>query len=316
VYARADFEAVYGRSVEALAEEWQAWLRAVPVVDRTTEALVTRRFARPSLFERRCPHYVPPYRRALEAGQAALARGDTTEALRQFERAATLQPRSVEGQAAWARLQLGRGEARPVADRLDTLDFVTPVPVIELLQGDASALLGRPDSARRHYRFAREHYPRYAHDGWTRLLLREAVADRPDVVRVLASSDSARVQARRLERLPDASPAVPIWRAIRLMEAEDFAMALDVWNSIPPLIDSTGAPWDHPALRRQIGWWKATTALRLERWSRAEQYASETAEAFRAVGALNLAHQLDDLARKARWLQAAPPHTFRRSAAP
>ena len=316
VYARANFEAVYGRSVEALAEEWQAWLRAVPVVDRTAEALVTRRFARPSLFERRCPHYVPPYRRALEAGQDALARSDTTEALRQFERAATLQPRSVEGQAAWARLQLGRGEARPVADRLDTLDFETPVPVLELLRGDASALVGRPDSARRHYQVAREHYPQYAHDGWTRLLLREAVADRPDVVRVLASSDSARVQARQLERLPDASPAVPIWRAIRLMEAEDFGPALNLWNSMPPLTDSTDALWTEPALRRQIGWWKATCALRLGQWRKAERYAAETADAFRALGALNLANQLDDLARKARWLASAAPAVRQPSAMP
>ncbi len=303
VYARANFEEVYGRSVQSLAHEWQAWLASLTVVDRATEALVTRRFARPSLFERRCPHYVPPHRRALAAGRAALTRGDTTEALGQFQQAVLRQPRSVDAQAAWGRLQLDQGAASAVAARLDTLSFEAPVPTLTLLQGDAAALIGHPDRARDRYRSARAHYPRFEPGGVVRLLLREAVADRPEVMRVLVSRDSAATQAQQLARWAGASPAVRAWQALREMEAGAFASAQRLWNSMPPLTDSTGAPWDDPAVHRQIGGWKAICALRLGQLRSAERYATETGSAFRRVGALNLADQLDDLAQKARWLQ-------------
>lgn len=303
VYARANFEAVYGRSVEAMAREWEAWVRAVPVVDRSTEALVTRRFARPSLFERRCPHYIPPYRRALEAGQEALAEGDTSAAEGHFREATRRQPQSVEAQGAWGRLQLAQGRPDVVAQRLDTLTLKSPSVPLLLLRGDAAALLHHSSDARRSYTEALEHLPLYAHESRSLVYLRRAVAARPDVVRILTSADSARTQARRLAKWPDSAAVVQAWRAYRHMQAGEHGAAWTVWKRLPSAIDETAEDHVQAHLRRQGQVWKARTAVRLRKWTPAEAEARAAVEAFRAVGAVNLAAELDDLAHKARWMR-------------
>ncbi len=70
VYARADFEHVYGRDVLDLAAEWQRSLTALPVLARSAGGEARRSFSRPSLFEQQCPHYVPPRVRALRRALA------------------------------------------------------------------------------------------------------------------------------------------------------------------------------------------------------------------------------------------------------
>ncbi|PSQ88108.1 MAG: hypothetical protein BRD30_07725 [Bacteroidetes bacterium QH_2_63_10] len=60
VYARGNFEAVYGRSLASLAAAWAETLRTRSFVSRGAHDVVGRRFTQPSLFETACPHYVPP----------------------------------------------------------------------------------------------------------------------------------------------------------------------------------------------------------------------------------------------------------------
>ena len=71
VYAWAHFEAAYGKPLAELAAEWQRYVLDLPMLDRDAGPLVARRFSRPSLFEQRCPHYVPVYRRRYQRGVAA-----------------------------------------------------------------------------------------------------------------------------------------------------------------------------------------------------------------------------------------------------
>ncbi|MDX1547500.1 MAG: hypothetical protein R3247_10955, partial [Rhodothermales bacterium] len=130
LYATADFEAVYGRPVEALAAEWEAFLRALPVVDRAAGALVQRRFAVPSLFERRCPHHVPRPVRRYRAAAAALAEGDTTGAVAPLYAALAEAPAYEPALVLWARLRLAGGAPAEVIARLDTMAAVQRAPAL------------------------------------------------------------------------------------------------------------------------------------------------------------------------------------------
>lgn len=65
VYPNADFEGVYGKKAVDLAAQWQQYLKRLPVLARTAGREARRSFGRLSLFEKQCPHYVPPRLRAL-----------------------------------------------------------------------------------------------------------------------------------------------------------------------------------------------------------------------------------------------------------
>ena len=55
LYATADFEGAYGVPLRVLERRWHAWLRRVPVSDRTLARARTR-FRRASIFGRHCPY--------------------------------------------------------------------------------------------------------------------------------------------------------------------------------------------------------------------------------------------------------------------
>ena len=300
-YPWATLEAAYGKPVDALVEEWQQVLQGQPVVARSTEALVTRRFARPSLFERRCPHYVPPFRRAYEAGDKALSEGDTTWAEQHFKRALAAQPQFVAAHYQLADIRLARGEAVAVIEQLDTLTVQPPSARLALLLGDAWALQRRPDSARQQYDAALRALPLYAHSGSAMVVLRRAVADRPDVISILASADSAHVQARRLAALPEASPPVQAWAALRHMVAYNYRAADSLWRRLPSTLTPEAPPFMQERLRRKRLFWQGLSAVRAERTEAGLRYIDQAASAFRAVGALNEARRIEDVAQKVRW---------------
>lgn len=306
VYATANFEDVYGKSVYVLAGEWQQFLSELPFVARATEALVTRRFARPSLFEKRCPHYVPPYRRAFEAGQKALAAGDTSRAQARFEDALEHQPRFVDAHLALARLRLARSDVKAVIRQLDTLDVERPPAAVAFVLGDAYARQAQRDTAWHQYQRTLDRLPLYAHESRAQVALRMAVANRPDVVRVLTSADSAGVQAVRLAHLPGPTPAVMSWQALRHMEAGQYKKAMQRWRRIPAEIGGGLPSYLQHVVRRQRHLWEVQSALRMGRYDDAVAQARASAEAFRAVGAFNLAAVADDVARKAAWLRRRP----------
>jgi len=257
VYARGNFEAVYDHSLSTLARKWAAFLEARPLTHRSTHALVARRFAQPSLFETACPHYVPPHRRHLQEARRAHRRGDTTAQGRHLRRAVTAAPQSAAAHAALARHRLAEGRARVVRRQLDSLAARRRTPTIQRLQGDARALRGDSAAARSAYRAAIDEVPRSLPSIRGRLMLRHAVADRPEVVRVLASGDSAARQARALRSTasPPASP-VRTWRALRLQDAHRYDAAARVWADArfgPP------ARWPRA--------WHASYAIQRDAWA-------------------------------------------------
>ena len=300
VYARANFEAVYGRPVEVLAEEWAETLHDMPLVARDAAALVTRRFAQPSLFERRCPHYVPPFRRAYRDGQAALATGDTTAAIEHFARALQQQPRYLAAHRELARIRLARRGAAAVIAQLDTLSADLRTPALAFTLGDAYVIAGKPAVARRHYRAVMQLLPHFAHATRGQVVHRWITADRPDAVQILVSGDSAKAQAQRLRALPEQTPALDAWLARRWMAAGRYAQADSLWRTLPPLRVGHGAPPSYDdVLRRARSEWHARSALAHGAYTRAAEQARNLAEGFRAAGAFNAAAAAEALAQRA-----------------
>jgi tetratricopeptide (TPR) repeat protein len=322
-YAWADFEAVYGVPVDSLADAWARALVDEASVHRSAGPLVQRRFARPSLFERASPHYVPPHRRALEQGQDAWRRGDTTRARRAFERALSEQPTYGAAHAALAQLRLSQGQARRVQHQLDTLDAARRGPTLERLRGHAHALGGASDTARAAYRRARAQRPVFQHEARAQLTLAHQVAGRPAVVRVLTSADSAAAQARALgtyvrENKRREAGAVQAWQALRHMAAGEHAAAARLWRALvgppqapaPPArgtAEADGAariPWAWTAaLNRAQALWAAVAHHRSGQHPAAIAYAQRAATTYRRVGDTASAAVAADWARRARWAQ-------------
>jgi hypothetical protein len=87
LYAHADFDAAYGRPLDALATEWEAHLDALPL-DEAAVSRAFQRFRTGSLFARACAREVA---RLQENARDSLV-SDPQEALTLYQRAATLQP--------------------------------------------------------------------------------------------------------------------------------------------------------------------------------------------------------------------------------
>jgi tetratricopeptide (TPR) repeat protein len=309
VYRSANFEAAYGRRLEALADEWVEQLEGRDYVDAAARDVVRARFTRPSLFETRCPHYVPPYRRALQQASRALVGGDTTEAFGAYGRAVRLQPRSIEAHAGLARIRLARGEAGAVRAHLDTLGSDLLAPSVLLARGDAHAMLGNADPARADYEAALDRVPEYAREYRSLLILRRATAEAPGVTRILVSGDSSHVQAARLAAR-DESIAGP-WQALRWQAGGRYAESVAAWQASGVTQDPerrTTPAWAERLPRawrvtwqRQAQAWAARAGLYAGETAYAHHLATHTARAFEQEGGAAAARQLRALARRAEW---------------
>lgn len=297
VYARGNFEAVYGRSVADLAREWERSLAAMRVTDADAGPLATRRFARPSLFERRCPHHVPDHVRAYRTGAEALAGGDTSRARRAVDEALAARPGWAEALVLAARLDVASGRPQRALQRVAAGEGGASAA---LVRGDAHALLGRPDSARAAYRYAREQVPGYEHQTQALLLLREMLAGRPDAVAVVAGVGASEAEARALAGLPRPSDALRVLQAVLLLEAAPAQSAALLEGLAGESVGDD--PFARAALARALLRWQATAAYRAGRAADARDYARRAAGAYRDVGALNEAAVWDDYARKMEWL--------------
>ena len=106
-YAWGDVAAATGVPLDTLARRWarhtRTGLRAVPLA---AAPVARAAFGERSLFERPSPHWVPPDVRALRAADAALARGDTADALARLRRLLDRTPRHAAALDRWARLML------------------------------------------------------------------------------------------------------------------------------------------------------------------------------------------------------------------
>jgi hypothetical protein len=301
-YAWSNFDAVYGKPVEALAREWHATLTALPAVDRAAADVVLRRFTVPSLLEQRCPHYVPPYRRRYREAMDALAEEDTTQALRALGAALDRAPLFTPALSAWAGLLLAAGGTDTVAVRLSGVPDSLRTPGIALHLGDALGIQSRPDAARRQYEAARALLPTYAHDSHVLLMLRGALADTPATLRLLASNHPPADQARRLATT-DTSAAARWMRALRLAEAGQYEQATAVLRTTRADSNLALSLADQLRLERRRLVWRARFRHRAGQPARAEALAHRAARAYLVSGDRPTAAALAGFAAKMRWIQ-------------
>ena len=129
LYARGDFETAYGRSLDALATEWEKKLDALPL-DEAQVSMAFERFRQPSLFARACAREVASLRVEAEEWLAS----EPERALELYGRCAELQPEEPE-------FQLGRAAALARLDR--TADAEALLGELEKKLGGQPALKAR-----------------------------------------------------------------------------------------------------------------------------------------------------------------------------
>lgn len=207
-----------------------------------------------------------------------------------LQQALQYEPQFAAAHQRLARLQLAEGKAEAVVRQLDTLSTETQTAGILVALADAYVLTGAPEKARPLYVDAFSRVPSYASDTRTQLLLRDAVAERPDVVHILVSGDSAQVQARRLAALGTNAEAVEAWRGVRLMDARSYEAALQVWRR--PLAPVRAA--------RPRGWGRIWDLQQMAWRAKAAEHAGHRKEAHRwALMAARKSQRLGDLDRAA-----------------
>ncbi|MCI0569799.1 MAG: hypothetical protein L0Y66_03540 [Myxococcaceae bacterium] len=150
LYADADFQAAYGRSLDELAGEWEHHLDALPL-DASALARAFARFREGSLFTRACGREVA----RLEEDALAASVSDPEEALRLYQRCTQLQPEEP-------RFQLGSARALELLDRKadarETLNALAAQVAgkaaleaeVALAQADLAIEQGEKDAARKY----------------------------------------------------------------------------------------------------------------------------------------------------------------------
>lgn len=151
LYGAGDFPLAYGKSLDALATEWEQYVDQVPL-DARAEAQAEQRFRRPSLFARPCAREVA----ALEGSAAEFLYSDPAQALELYQRCAKLQPDEPAYKLGQARA-LARMGREPEADELLARygETLTDKPSVEaevaMARGDVAWAMGRPDVATDQY---------------------------------------------------------------------------------------------------------------------------------------------------------------------
>ena len=138
LYRQGDFQGVYGQSLDALGQEWSAFLDTVPL-DEESKQLAYARFRRASIFARACAREVAN----LSQTAAQLVDSDPAQALEKYRRCAELQPDEPSfrmGEASALQRLEQPGEADQVLTRLAAA--MKPFPA-----SAADALMARADLA-------------------------------------------------------------------------------------------------------------------------------------------------------------------------
>ncbi len=306
VYARGDFVRVYGLPIDSLAAGWQQFLLDLREVDPSAEAVATRRFAVPSLLEKPCPHYVPRHRRLFRRAALRFAAGDSVAGRRLLRASLDLAPRSRSALALWADEALARGSAAGAPERLG--EEAAGDAGLERRVGDAWALIGRADSARVHYARARAATLDLQTEAVALLALRKALADHPDAVRVLVSSDAPERRAARMETVPGA--------AARMMQALEWARAGAYERAVDALESFSAAdlPLDGEevsAVERQRLVWLAQFQYRSGRTGEAQESAREAADAFDRAGMPASRERMRAFGQKLAWVERVETERLR-----
>lgn len=295
-YPTAAFRQNYGKAPAALAEEWTRHVLSLDAVGRSTADLVAARFAVPSLFEKDCPHFTPPYRRRLIDAQRELARGDSAAAYRLASEAVTLEGDYVPALDLWSRLALLRSEAEQVVARLDDLDTGRSAVPLLVRRGDALALLGRGEEARRSYERARELLPSFAHETNALVQLRHVLADDRQAVSILIGASDPELETRLDE------PANRLAVGLAMARNGRYEQAIDLMRTISVSSISAVATHFGGELARRRLFWLAEFSYERGHLTDAAAYAESAESAYRAVGAFSEADVLHDFRTKIIWL--------------
>jgi tetratricopeptide (TPR) repeat protein len=295
-YATAGFRKHYGKSPEVLAAEWTRHVLSLDAVARSTGELVAARFAVPSLFEKECPHYVPPHARLHLDARRALGRGDSTAALHLVSRAVALQNEYVPALELWAGMSLLHGDAASVFERLGAMSSERLTAALLIRMGDALALLGRADEARRSYDRARARLPSFAHETRALLRLRRSLAHDGERVRTLIGALEPDPQA------PLEEDADRLAVGLALARSGRYEQSIDLMRRVPTLSisGSDARPAGELARRRLV--WLADISYDAGDLGDAAAYADSASHAYRAVGAFGEADAQRDFYRKTIWL--------------
>lgn len=303
VYATGAFEAVYDRPVRQLAAEWQARLLEMPAIASAAGPLVGRRFTIPSLFEKRCPHYLPPYQRYYRAALRDFQNGDTTQAVAHLERSLEKAPTYIASLALLSQVRLMQEAPEEVLNHLDTLEITDGTPVLAVAAGDAAVLLRRPDVARTFYEAAYNRLPLYAHAGRSVVLMRLGLLDRPEVIRVITSGAPPEVQAAELAvHVPD-HPIIATLCANLLAGSGQYEQAADLLRTYTGHREERWPFGRSGVLYRQQLAWQAQYLFLGGFLDQAGALVEEAIRAYNQVGDRNERARLAHFASRIRWEQ-------------
>ncbi|MEM8487467.1 MAG: hypothetical protein AAF564_18085, partial [Bacteroidota bacterium] len=301
VYARSNFEAVFGASVEQLADDWAAHLQQLAHVDRSTHSYVTRRFSIPSLFEKKCPHHLPAHERSFRAGSEALADGDTLVALAGFEEAMQLLPGFESATQAWAAIKINQQQPSLVIDRIekDLLEAAPSRPVsagIWVQYGDAQALHGDSSKAYAAFDSAQVRLPAYAHQQRGLVTLRKILAPNLELQQINRSLLSPKEKVAALASL-DATPEINLLQGLLLL-TDDPEAAVAYLQAFR----EQEAETQQPALQVLADMLIAQLRYINRDYEAAALVAESLATQFASHGALNTASVYTDFAHKMRYI--------------
>ena len=312
VYAYSNFEEVYGKSPRQLTLEWEAYLNELPVVPRVTHDYVTRRFSVPSLFERRCPHHVPPAVVKHRESMAALLEADTTRALRALTESLQNEPMYQPAIETWAQIYIGLGQPDSVIARIERLfngeaeQYRTPL--MWMRYGDAQVMQGERDAAMVAYDRAKDRLPLYLHDQIGFIELRKALIDYPELLAILLEPNPYEEKIKRLRTATSDISLQGFLEAIlhdiaeNQQEAREALEALDI-NMIP------NQRADVNAIKRYYRIKKAHVFFRTGGISEALEEAEILEEELTQIGALPEAAFYADFASKMHYISRALKRT-------
>lgn len=184
VYRSGRFAKAYGKSLDELVEEWRGRLEQRQVVSAAAGQASFTRFSAPSLFERRCPHYVAPYRRSYYEAWEALEQDDWERALDHIRESLDERGDYLPSLRLALQLLLAEGraeEARRLVDGIDSLDAGAS---FEMLKADVYGLSGGTEEARARYGAVYGQMPSYVDGLRTSILLRRRSSDLSGFVEV------------------------------------------------------------------------------------------------------------------------------------
>ena len=147
-YRTGRFEPAYGQSLDDLSRQWAAEVAAAPL-DPEAVAVARWRFSRPSLFQVRCPHWVPPAVQLARDGRDAWDRGDAAAAAAHYRaavRADAVSLAALDGRLA-ATLASGGGVSRAMLRDAQALADTLAEPGSLRHLADVRRLLRRPADA-------------------------------------------------------------------------------------------------------------------------------------------------------------------------